>query len=145
MKSIVLAAFCTLTATQVFADMEIKTTEKSVTEAMDALQSAVEGAGATVFARVDHAAGAAKVDMTLPDAQLLIFGNPALGTPPMQADLRAGLVLPLKVFIYDDNGQTTITYAGVDEIFADLNVPMDAEYVGKIAGALDKLTGAAAN
>ena len=49
--------------------------------------------GATVFARVDHAAGrAASAGMDLPEAQLLIFGNPKLGTPVMQEDIRAGTV-----------------------------------------------------
>ncbi len=47
-----------------------------VPQVMDALQAAVEGAGATVFARVDHTGGAMSVDMNLSPAQLLIFGNP---------------------------------------------------------------------
>ena len=63
---------------------------------MDALEAAVTGAGATVFARVDHAAGAEGIGMALTPAQLLIFGNPALGTPAMQADPLAGLYLPLQ-------------------------------------------------
>ncbi|MEO1285814.1 MAG: DUF302 domain-containing protein, partial [Pseudomonadota bacterium] len=51
-----------------------------VAKTMDALEAAVMGAGATVFARVDHAGGATKVDLDLAPSQVLIFGNPKLGT-----------------------------------------------------------------
>ncbi|MEO0773937.1 MAG: DUF302 domain-containing protein, partial [Pseudomonadota bacterium] len=73
-----------------------------VVTTMDALEAAVTAAGATVFARVDHAGGAAKVDLELAPSQLLIFGNPKLGTPAMQDDPMAGLFLPLKVLVYQD-------------------------------------------
>ena len=69
---------------------------------MDALEAAVTGAGATVFARVDHAGGASKVNLELAPSQLLIFGNPNLGTPAKQDDPLAGLFLPLKVLVYRD-------------------------------------------
>ncbi len=116
----------------------------SVSEVADRLEAAVTGAGATVFARVDHAKGAASIDMALPEAQLLIFGNPKIGTPVMQDDLRAGLVLPLRVLVYDDGGQTTMLYEAPSEMLDDLNIPADAPYLAAIAGALTKLTGAAA-
>lgn len=112
---------------------------------MDALQAAVEGAGATVFARVDHAGGAAKVDLELAASQLLIFGNPKLGTPAMQDDARAGLFLPLKVLVYEDgNGDVWLAYEDPKAMLGDLDVPADAEYVKKMTGALGKLTGKAA-
>jgi len=82
MKQTVLAATLGLATVgaPAMAETITQTSPKSVVETMDALQAAVEGAGATVFARVDHGAGAIKVNMELPEAQLLIFGNPALGT-----------------------------------------------------------------
>ena len=112
---------------------------------MDRLEAAVEQAGATVFARVDHAGGAAKAGMTLNDAQLLIFGNPALGTPVMQQDMRAGLALPLRMLAYTDaEGQTWLVYQEVDEMFDDLDVDDDSEAVEKIEAALERLAKAAA-
>ena len=121
-------------------------TDKSVGEAMDALEAAVTNAGATVFSRVDHAAGAAGVGMELADSQLLIFGNPKLGTPAMQADPLAGLYLPLKVLAYsDDDGQVWLVYENPTETMEDLKTPEDAPVFGKMQGALKKLTGAAAN
>ncbi|MEQ9040528.1 MAG: DUF302 domain-containing protein [Silicimonas sp.] len=105
---------------------------------------AAEGAGATVFARVPHSKGAMSVEMELQDAELVIFGNPKLGTPALQADIRAGLVLPLRVLVHDAGGQTTITYESVDAMFEGLDIPADAAFRGAMAGALENLTGAAA-
>lgn len=119
--------------------------DKSVAETMDALQAAVTGAGATVFARVDHAGGAKGVGLALDDSELLIFGNPKLGTPAMQADPLAGLFLPLKVLVYQDaGGQVWLAYEPPAETFDDLAVPGDAAVLKTMAGALGKLTAAAA-
>ncbi|WP_068116364.1 DUF302 domain-containing protein [Tropicimonas marinistellae] len=111
----------------------------------DALEAAVENAGATVFARVDHAAGAASVGMELPDAELLVFGNPKLGTPAMQDDVLAGLMLPLRVLVYQDgDGQTWLAYEAPAEMLEGVGIPADAPYLKMMEGALKKLTGAAA-
>ncbi|MCQ0092555.1 DUF302 domain-containing protein [Roseovarius sp. M141] len=112
---------------------------------MDALEQAVEGAGATVFARVDHAAGAEAAGMELAPAQLLIFGNPKLGTPAMQDDALAGLYLPLKVLVYrDGDGQVWLTYDDPAQSLGDLDgIAPDAGYIAKMTGALAKLTGKA--
>ncbi|UWQ19312.1 DUF302 domain-containing protein [Jannaschia sp. M317] len=126
------------------ADFEMRTARGSVAETMDALVSAVEGAGATVFARIDHAQGARSVDMELPEAQLLVFGNPTLGTPVIQADMRAGLMLPLRVLVYDDGDDTIILWLDPEEMLDGLNVDPDADVVRKMASALERLTGAAA-
>nr|WP_324755274.1 DUF302 domain-containing protein [Roseovarius sp. Pro17] len=111
---------------------------------MDALEAAVEGAGATVFARVDHAGGAEKVGMDLAPAQLLIFGNPKLGTPAMQDDPLAGLYLPLKVLVYEQDGQVWLAYEDPAETLGDLEgIAPEAGYIAKMQGALAKLTGKA--
>ncbi len=140
-------AFILSGATWAMADDIIKVpTDKSVTEAIDALQAAVENAGATVFARVDHAAGAHKVDMTIPPNQVLIFGNPALGTPAMQIDPLAGLFLPLKVQAYEDaDGQVWLAYVDPKETMDELDAVEKSPVIDKMRGALSKLTDAAAN
>ncbi|QIE47318.1 DUF302 domain-containing protein [Pseudohalocynthiibacter aestuariivivens] len=118
---------------------------QDVTATMDALEAAVTGAGATVFARVDHAGGAASVDMALDPAQLLIFGNPKLGTPAMQDDPLAGLYLPLRVLVYRDGaGQVWLAYADPQAMLSGLGgITPDAGYIAKMTGALGKLTGKA--
>lgn len=117
-----------------------------VTETMDALEAAVNGAGATVFARVDHAGGAASVGMDLPPGQLLVFGNPRLGTPAMQADPLAGLHLPLRVLVYQDGaGQAWLAYQDPAAALSELEgIADDAPYLEKMRGALGNLTERAA-
>jgi uncharacterized protein (DUF302 family) len=73
-------------------------------ETMDRLEAAVKTKGLTVFARVDHAAGAAAVGMPLRPTEVLIFGNAKGGTPLMEADQTIGIDLPLKALVYQDEG-----------------------------------------
>jgi len=133
-------------AVAAMADDIIKvSTDKSVSEAMDALEAAVGIAGATVFARVDHAAGAEKVGTPIAPNQLLIFGNPKLGTPAMQIDPRAGLFLPLKVQVYEDaDGQVWLAYEDPKETMDELDEVENSPVIEKFRGALSKLTAAAA-
>jgi len=116
-----------------------------VATTMDRLEAAVTGAGANVFARVDHEAGAASVDMELVPTQVLIFGNPKIGTQAMQDDPVAGLFLPMKVLVYRDGaGQVWLAYEDPKEMFDNLAINDDAEYVKMMTGALGKLTAKAA-
>lgn len=144
---ILAAAIAVAGAGQAVADDLVRVkTDKTVDAAMDALQAAVEGAGATVFARVDHAAGAKTAEMELGDAQVLIFGNPKLGTPVIQADPLAGLFLPLKVLAYaDGDGQVWLAYEDPEEMLDALNVDDDLPAIGMMQGALGKLTAKAAD
>jgi uncharacterized protein (DUF302 family) len=78
---------------------------------MDRLDAEVKAKGLTVFARVDHAAGAAKVGMALRPTELLIFGNAKGGTPLMQSNQTSGIDLPLKALVWQDaSGQTWLSY-----------------------------------
>jgi uncharacterized protein (DUF302 family) len=117
-----------------------------VATTMDRLEAAVTGAGATVFARVDHAKGASSVGMDLLPEQLLVFGNPKLGTPAMQDNPLAGLSLPLRVLVYQDgDGQTWLAYEHPKEMLGDLDgIPENAAYIGMMTGALENLTAKAA-
>lgn len=123
------------------ADIIHKISPHSVATTIDRLEAAVEGVGATVFARVDHAAGAAKVDMDLRPTELLIFGNPKLGTPAMLDGQTAGLDLPLRVLAYaDGEGVVHVTYHDPASLAATHGLPADAKYIAMMTGALDKLT-----
>ena len=84
---------------------------RSVRETMDRLEAALRDKGITVFARIDHAAGAASVDMPLRPTELIIFGNPKAGTPLMQARQSIGIDLPLKMLGWQDAaGKAWLTY-----------------------------------
>jgi uncharacterized protein (DUF302 family) len=80
-------------------------------ETMDRLQTEIESKGLSVFARIDHAAGAAAAGLTLPPTELLIFGNAKGGTPLMQVDQTIGIDLPLKALVYrDPAGKVWLAY-----------------------------------
>ena len=72
--------------------------------------------GVTVFAVIDQAAAAQTAGLTLRDTVLIMFGNPAAGTPVMAAAPLAGLDLPLKVLIWDDAGVTRLSYYSPETI-----------------------------
>src|SRR3974390_957293 len=80
-------------------------------ETMKRLEAEVKAKGLTVFAHVDHAAGAAAVDMPLRPTDLLVFGNAKGGTPLMQSVQSIGIDLPLKMLVWQDaEGVTWISY-----------------------------------
>jgi uncharacterized protein (DUF302 family) len=83
----------------------------SARETIDRLERAATAAGLRIFARIDHAAGAAEVGMELRPTELLIFGHPRGGTPLMQARQTAGIDLPLKALAWEDEvGMVWLTY-----------------------------------
>jgi uncharacterized protein (DUF302 family) len=80
-------------------------------ETMRRLEAAVKAKGMTVFAHVDHAAGAAEVALTLRPTYLLIFGSAKGGTPLMQLVQTIGIDLPLKALVWqDEQGTTWLSY-----------------------------------
>lgn len=138
------AAAALIAATPAFADFEERRSLDDVATVMDRLEAAVTNAGATVFARVNHGAGAESVDMELGNAELLVFGNPMLGTPALQDDIRAGLMLPLRVLVYGDGEGSVITWETPEGMFEGLEIGADAPYLERMNGALNNLTTAAA-
>lgn len=123
------------------AEMITKTSPHSVAVTVDRLSAAIEGAGAKVFARVDHAAGAASIGSDLRPTQMLMFGNPKLGTPVMALDQAAGLDLPLRVVVYETaNGEVILAYRAPASLAEHAGVTGDAAILGKMTGALGKLT-----
>ena len=80
-------------------------------ETMERLEATVKAKGLAVFARIDHAAGAAEVGLSLRPTELLIFGNAKGGTPLMQLNQTVGIDLPLKALVWQDaSGDTGLSY-----------------------------------
>jgi uncharacterized protein (DUF302 family) len=78
---------------------------------MDRLEAEIRAEGMTVFARVDHSAGAAAVGLPLRPTELLIFGSAKAGTPLMQANQLIGIDLPLKALVFEDPaGKVWLSY-----------------------------------
>lgn len=109
----------------------------SVPDTLDRLESALKNKGMTIFKRVSHSAGAAKVGLELRPTELLIFGNPKVGTPLMQCQQLAALDLPQKALVYEDeNGQVWYAYNDPEYIANRHNVTGCDEVVSKISKAL---------
>jgi uncharacterized protein (DUF302 family) len=80
-------------------------------ETLARLEAQIRSHGLTLFARVDHAAGAAAVDLQLRPTEVLIFGNARGGTPLMQAAQTTGIDLPLKALVWQDGaGKVWVSY-----------------------------------
>ena len=115
-------------------------------ETMDRLQAEIRARGMTVFARIDHAAGAAEVGLTLPPTELIIFGNARGGTPLMQAAQTVGIDLPLKVLVWEDaSGKTWLSYNEPGWIAQRHGVANAEQVVGKMAAALSAISRAVTN
>jgi uncharacterized protein (DUF302 family) len=116
----------------------------SVAETLDRLTKILTSKGITIFARVDHAAGAKKVGKELAPTQLLIFGNPKLGTPLMLSERKIGLDLPLKALAWqDDNGKVWVSYNDPAYLKTRYGISDRDPVFMKITGALKKLIGKA--
>lgn len=88
-----------------------RTSAHTTAETTRRLLAAIEQRGLTVFARIDHAANAASVNMELRPTEVIVFGAAKGGTPLMQEQQTSGLDLPLKVLVWEDAaGKTMLTY-----------------------------------
>lgn len=127
-------------------DVERRQVEGEVDVVIADLENAIATAGFNIFAIVPHSDGAASVDMQLNDSALIIFGNPMGGTPLMQQDIHAGLVLPLKILVYkDDEGNTWVAWQDVDDMFDDLNIDDDSDQIENIEMAMEQFAEEAAS
>jgi len=102
------------------------------TATVDRLTKAIDEVGMTVFARIDHAAGARDAGLAMPPTQVLIYGNPEGGTPIMLAAPHTALDLPLRVLVREDaSGRTVISFHPAAAMLRQAGVP------DELAGRLD--------
>ena len=114
-------------------------------DTMTRLEAEVKARGMTVFARIDHAAGAAGAGLSLRPTELLIFGNAKAGTPLMQTVQTTGIDLPLKALVWEDaSGDTWLSYNDPAWLAQRHGVADETETViGMMSKALDAVAQAA--
>lgn len=122
----------------------IKSSAHSVTQTADKLVAIIDKAPPKLFARIDHADGARKAGLEMPEATMIMFGAPAIGTPIMKQNIMAAIDLPIRVLIWDDNGQTKIGYLSADALASRYNISGADKALKQMAGALEKFTTGAA-
>ena len=112
---------------------------------MDRLVAEISEKGMTIFARIDHAAGAAEVGLTLRRTELIIFGNARGGTPLMQSVQTVGIDLPLKALVWQDAAvKTWISYNEPGWIAQRHGISNAQPVVNKMADLLNAISTAAA-
>lgn len=111
----------------------------SAAETMNRFEANAKQRGLNIFARIDHAAGAAKVGKTLRPTEVLIFGNAQGGTPFIECAQSVGIDLPLKVLVWEDaQGQVWLGYNDPAYIAQRHGVPQ-CPVVGALSKALSSL------
>ena len=92
-----------------------------------------------VFAVIDHAAAAQGVGAEMPFATLVIFGDPAVGTPLMQAVPLMAAELPLRALVYEQQGEVFIAVTGIDNLARRYPLDAQAEMMGRVQRALNDI------
>jgi uncharacterized protein (DUF302 family) len=91
---------------------------------LERITKAITDAGMTIFARIDHAAGARDAGLTMPPATVLIYGHAKGGTPIMLAAPQAALDLPLRVLVHQrEDGQIAIVFHPIAPVLRRAGVP----------------------
>ena len=116
-----------------------KLSPRSVADTTTRMTDILAAKGVKLFTVIDQSAEARQVGLHLRDTTLVIFGNPQAGTPVMAASPMAALDLPLKVLVWDDGGQTKVSYYAPGELAARHGLGPDLE---KNLAAIDSLTDA---
>jgi uncharacterized protein (DUF302 family) len=105
----------------------------SVEATLDRLQSTIQKKGLTIFAHVDHAAGAREVGLQMPPAHVLIFGTAKAGTPLMVASPLLALDLPLRVLVWQGSDEKVwVSYHTPEALLAHHAIP--SELVKNVSG-----------
>ena len=114
-----------------------------VAETSDRLAEIIESKGLTLFTRIDHSANAQKAGLELQPTQLLIFGNPKVGTPLMNCSATTAIDLPQKFLVMQDDEQTQIVYNSPEYLQQRHNITGCDEELTKVSGALSGIAEAA--
>ena len=125
----------TWTETQVTTKLSPRSVEATVSR----LTGILSAKGMHVFAVIDQSEQAQEAGLRLRETTLVIFGNPAAGTPVMDAAPLAALDLPLKILVWADGNRTNVTYYAPAAIAARYG--LSAELAANLAG-IDPLTDA---
>ena len=127
------------TPTATDSGLVTRTTDESVSTAVDRITADIEASELTLVTTVDHAANAASAGLELPPTTLLVFGNPNVGTPLMQASRSAAIDLPQKLLVWDDDGQTKVTYNDPEYLAQRHGIDGQDERLAQIRSVLDGL------
>jgi len=93
--------------------VKTSTSPHSFPDTVARIEAAIDKRPLNLFTKIDHAAGAAKAGLKLAPSTLFIFGNPKGGTPLMSRNPQMGIVLPLKMHVFQDGETVKISYTDI--------------------------------
>lgn len=146
MKRLFLTILCLITFNCWADDLGMVKVESNhdVATTADNLENILKEKGMNVFARINHTEGAKKAEMELRPTELVIFGNPKVGTPLMNCQQTTAIDLPQKALIYEDEqGQTWLAYNDPAYLNERHNLVDCAAVLEKVSGALANFAQAA--
>ena len=114
-----------------------KVSPRTVPDTVTRMTELAESKGLKVFTVIDHSGEAERAGLQLRDTKVVIFGSPKAGTPAMVATPLVALDLPLKVLVWDDDGQTKVSYTAPATLAARYGLSDD--HAAALAG-IDPLT-----
>jgi len=112
-----------------------------VRETLDRAVAALGRRGITVFARIDHGGGARAAGLELGDEELIVFGDPRVGTLLMQSDPAVGYELPLRLLAWRERDGTKLGYRPAGELTGEYALGGREEALARIDGLLAELVG----
>lgn len=125
------------TPAMAMSDLVVRESKLGVKESIDALAKAVEAKGIKVIARIDHAAGAKAAGMELRPTEVILFGNPKLGTPMIQANPEIAIDLPMKALAWQAaDGKVYVGYTAPEKLKARYSIKDRDEAFKAMAAAL---------
>ena len=113
----------------------------TVKESAARFEKVLKSKGLTVFARINHSKNASSVELELMPTEVIIFGNPKVGTPLMQCSKMVAIDLPQKALFWtDEKGQSWLSYNNPEYLKDRHNIVGCDRVIEKISGVLDKLS-----
>lgn len=145
-KIISYALFSLVISSSVLAAESIISIESQATvkETADRFEKILTEKGLTIFARINHGRNASDVDLTLGPTEVIIFGNPKVGTPLMQCSKTVAIDLPQKTLFWEDTqGQVWLSYNNPEYLKERHNIQGCEQVINKISDVLAMLSKAA--
>ena len=105
------------------------------------IRAAINARPLNLFGEVKHSVGAQKVELDLAPSTLFIFGNPKGGTPLMSRNPEMGIELPLKIHVFEKDGQVTVSYTNIEAVAVTYGLDATLQPIPNISAMLEGLVG----
>jgi len=121
-------------------ELIVKKSENNQKETIKKLRSEMKSKDLNVVQHVKHSEAARKVNLDLRPTDVIIFGNPEVGTKLMQADPRVAIELPLRILVWEDNGITNVAYQDPNLLLQSYQLGNQREILNNMRQVLDDIT-----